>query len=137
MLARWVPESADQFRQACQHAEAAGGRLDLELEINTLKNQRLWVRIIGHLELLDGRPLRAFGSVQNIQAQKLAQIALENSTEWLKLSMSMANMHAWRWDRETRLIRVRHAGWRPANLPNFYPDMRTSCRGCIPRTRQR
>jgi len=42
---------------------------------------------------LDGRPFRAFGSVQNVQAQKLAQIALESSTGWLKLSMNMAHMH--------------------------------------------
>ncbi len=66
----------------------------------TLKSQRIWVRIIGHMEMLGGRPFRAFGSVQNIQGKKLAQIALENSTGWLKLSMNMANMHAWRWDQE-------------------------------------
>jgi hypothetical protein len=63
--------------------------------------------MIGHLEMLDGRPVRAYGSVQNIQAQKLAQIALENSTGWLKLSMNMAHMHAWRWDKR-RCVRVRH-----------------------------
>jgi PAS domain S-box-containing protein len=126
MLARWVPESAAQFQEACRHAEAAGGQLDLELEITTLKNQRLWVRIIGHLELLDGRPLRAFGSVQNIQAQKLAQIALENSTEWLKQSMNMAHMHAWRWDKAHDSFEFATLDGDPANLPNFYPDMRTT-----------
>jgi PAS domain S-box-containing protein len=126
MLSRWVPESAEQFQEACRHAEAAGGQLDLELEINTLKNQRLWVRIIGYLELLDGRPLRAFGSVQNIQAQKLAQIALENSTEWLKQSMNMAYMHAWRWDKEHDSFEFATLDGDPANLPNFYPDMRTT-----------
>jgi PAS domain S-box-containing protein len=126
MLARWVPESAEQFQEAYRHAEAAGGQLDLELEVATLKNQRLWVRIIGHLELLDGRPLRAFGSVQNIQAQKLAQIALENSTEWLKQSMNMAYMHAWRWDKEHDSFEFATLDGDPANLPNFYPDMRTT-----------
>ena len=59
-----------------------------------MKNKRIWVRIIGHMEMLDGRPFRAFGSVQNVQAQKLAQIALEKSTEWLKLSINMAHMQA-------------------------------------------
>ncbi len=48
--------------------------------------------------------MRAFGSVQNIQAEKLAQIALEDSTGWLKLSMNMANLHAWRWDKNSDRI---------------------------------
>jgi len=126
MLARWIPESSHQFRQACRQAETAGGQVDLELEINTLKNQRIWVRIIGHWELLDGRPFRAFGSVQNIQAEKLAQIALENSTEWLKQSMNMAHMHAWRWDRAKDSFEFATLAGNDVNLPNFYPDMRTT-----------
>jgi PAS domain S-box-containing protein len=126
MLARWVPEAGQQFQEACGHAETAGGQVDLELEISTLKNQRLWVRIIGHWELLDGRPFRAFGSVQNIQAQKLAQIALENSTEWLKQSMNMAHMHAWRWDRAGDSFEIATLGGDDAKVPNFYRDMRTT-----------
>jgi PAS domain S-box-containing protein len=84
------------------------------------------VRIIGHWELLDGRPFRAFGSVQNIQAEKLAQIALENSTEWLKQSMNMAHMHAWRWDRAKDSFEFATLAGNNVNLPNFYPDMRTT-----------
>jgi PAS domain S-box-containing protein len=126
MQSRWVPDSAEQFREACRQTEAAGGQLDLELEITTLKNQRIWVRVIGRLELLDGRPFRAFGSVQNIQAQKFAQIALENSTAWLKQSMNMAYMHAWRWDKENDSLEFANLGGDPANVPNFYPDMRTT-----------
>src|SRR5258708_37119265 len=99
MLAQNVPETSGQWREAWRQDEAGAGHIDLELEVTTLKNQRIWVRVIGHLEMLGGRPFRAFGSVQNIQANKLAQIALENSTGWLRLSMSMANLHAWRWDR--------------------------------------
>src|SRR3984957_14678542 len=98
MLAQCTPDSRRRFRQACTRSEAVGEQLDLGLEITTLKDERIWVRMIGHLEMLDGRPFRAFGSMQNVQAQKLAQIARENSTGWLKLSMNMANMHAWRWD---------------------------------------
>jgi PAS domain S-box-containing protein len=126
MLARWVPEAGHQFQEACGHAETAGGQVDLELEISTLKNQRLWVRIIGHWERLDGRPFRAFGSVQNIQAQKLAQIALENSTEWLKQSMNMADMHAWRWDRTEDSFEFATLGGDDVKLPNVYRDMRTT-----------
>jgi PAS domain S-box-containing protein len=125
MLAQCVPESREQFRQARQQAESGAGHIDLELEINTLMNQRIWVKVIGHLEMLGGRPFRAFGSVQNIQAKKLAQIALENSTGWLKLSMNMANMHAWRWDRAANSFEFADLEDPLAHLPTVYPDMQT------------
>jgi PAS domain S-box-containing protein len=125
MLARCVPESGEQFRQACRRAEAGEGHIDLELEINTLKGQRIWVRVIGHLELLGGHPFRCFGSVQNIQGKKLAQIALENSTGWLKLSMNMANMHAWRWDRAQNSFEFADLENPQVHLPSVYPDMQT------------
>jgi hypothetical protein len=125
MLAQCVPESREQFRDACQKAESGSGHIDLELEINTLKDQRIWVRVIGHLEMLGGQPFRAYGSVQNIQANKLAQIALENSTGWLKLSMTMANMHAWRWDRAQNSFEFANLENPQIHLPSVFPDMQT------------
>ena len=125
MLAQCVPESREQFREACKKAEAGAGHIDLELEINTLEERRIWVRVIGHLEMLGGQPFRAYGSVQNIQAKKLAQIALENSTGWLKLSMTMANMHAWRWDRAQNSFEFANLENPQIHLPSVFPDMQT------------
>jgi two-component system sensor kinase FixL len=125
LLARCVPESARQFRDACTQAEATGGQIDLQLEINTLKNQRVWVRIIGQMEMLGGRPFRAFGSVQNIHAQKVAQIALEKTTGWLKLSMNMANLHAWRWDKARNSFEFATLDDPQVHLPSVFPDMDT------------
>jgi PAS domain S-box-containing protein len=124
MLAQCTPDSLQRFRDACDQSEAADGQLDMELEITTLKNQRIWVRIIRHLELLDGRPFRAFGSVQNVQAQKLAQIALQNSTGWLKLSMNMAHMHAWRWDRTQDAFEFAIVDGQEVHLPSVFPGMK-------------
>ena len=124
MLAQCTPESLQRFQEACARTEAAGGQFDLELEITTFKNRRIWVRIIGHLELLDGRPFRSFGSVQNVQAQKLAQIALENSTGWLKLSMNMAHMHAWRWDRARDVFEFAVVDGQKEHSPSVFPGMK-------------
>jgi len=125
MLARFRPESAQKFREACSAAEAAGGNIDVELEITTLKQRRLWVRVCAHLEMLDGHPLRSYGSVQNIQAQKLAQIALENSTGWLKLSMNMAQMHAWRWDRNKDRFEFATLDGHDVRLAHVNPGMQS------------
>jgi len=124
MLAQCTPESLQRFHDACDRSEATGGQLDLELEITTLKKQRIWIRIIGHLEFLDGRPFRAFGSVQNVQAQKSAQIALENSTSWLKLSMNMAHMHAWRWDWTKDVFEFANVGGQKMHLLSAFPGMK-------------
>ncbi len=123
LLARCTPESRERFHEAWVRAESTDGQLDLELDITTFRNQRIWVRLIGHLEKLDGRLFRAFGSVQNVQAQKLAQIALQNSTGWLKLSMSMAHMHAWRWDKGDDVFEFAIAGHKTMHLPTEFPGM--------------
>jgi PAS domain S-box-containing protein len=127
VVQRFVPESGRRFQEARVRWEgsrsATPGPMDLELEIITLTDQRLWVRMIGHLELLDGRPFRAFGSVQNVQAQKLTQIAAQDSQGWLKLSMGMAHMHAWRWDRTSDLFEFALEDGRHAHLPSVFPGM--------------
>jgi len=123
MLAQCTPDSRHRFHEACVRAETTDGHFDLELEIVTLRNRRIWVRMIGHLELVDGQPCRAFGSMQNVQAQKLAQIALENSMGWLKLSMNMAHMHAWRWDKATDELEFAIAEGKQISLPDEYPTL--------------
>ena len=123
-LAQSPPDSRERFHAAWQRAEAGDGQFDLELEVVTLKGNRIWVRAIGHFEKLDGRPIRAFGSVQNIQAHKLAQMALENSTRWLKLSMHMAHMHAWRWDKERDEFEFAIADRQRTHLPSALPSMK-------------
>ena len=124
MLGQCIPESLQRFHDACARSEVTGGQIDLELEITTLRNRRIWVRIIGHLELLDGRPFRVFGSVQNVQEQKLAQIAVENSTGWLRLSMNMAHMHAWRWDRAKDVFEFATVDGQRMHLPSMFPGMK-------------
>ncbi|HEY3656735.1 MAG TPA: PAS domain S-box protein [Steroidobacteraceae bacterium] len=124
MTAQCTAESRQRLEEAIDAAKSSAGNVDLELEINTLKNRRVWVRLIGHLEKLEGRPLRAYGSMQNVQAQKLAQIALENSTDWLKLSMNMAHMHAWRWNRATDTLEFANLDGQMLPLRQAFPGMK-------------
>jgi PAS domain S-box-containing protein len=124
MLGQCPPESRARLGEAIERAESGDGQLDLELEILTLKQQRIWVRLVGHIERHAGRPFRAFGSVQNVQSQKLAQIALENGTAWLKLSMDMAQMHAWRWNRAADTLEFAVRDGPLMNLPRVFPGMK-------------
>jgi PAS domain S-box-containing protein len=123
MLQQCVPESAERLRSGLFRSRGGVGQLDVEIEINTLKGRRVWIRVIGHVERLDGQPFRSYGSVQDIQAQKVSQIALENSTGWLKLSMNMAHMHAWRWDKAQDTFEFTTLEGHQVRLPSLYPGM--------------
>ncbi len=133
-----VTGSGGGFSSATSGRTAGGdapGIFDLELEIVTFKGRRVWLKVIGHVEMLDGRPLRTYGSAQNIQAQKLAQMALENSTEWLKLSMNMAKMHAWRWDRDSDSLEFASIDGQTMHLPRVFPGMKKLMARMQPRDR--
>jgi PAS domain S-box-containing protein len=120
MLTQCTPESRERFHSAWRRADLTNGDLDLELEITTPDSKRVWIRLIGHIEKLDGRSVRAYGSVQNIQAEKLAQISLEDSSRWLKLSMNMAHLQAWHWDKSSDRIdfAIDHSN---KQLPTLFP----------------
>jgi PAS domain S-box-containing protein len=122
-LAQCTPESRDRFHEAWRRAESTDGVFDMEAEIITLKGRRIWVRVIAHFEKLDGRPVRSYGSVQNIQQEKLAQLALETSTGWLKLSMQMAHMHAWRWDKASDVFEFAIVDHQRTHLPTTFPSL--------------
>jgi PAS domain S-box-containing protein len=85
--------------------------------------------------MLDGRPVRSYGSVQNIHEQKLAQLALETSTGWLKLSMQMAHMHAWRWDKASDVLEFAIVNHQQTHLPTTFPSMAAFMTRVHPRDR--
>jgi PAS domain S-box-containing protein len=136
MLKQFLPESLERLRTAVSRAQSGSGALDAEVELNTLKGNRLWVRIIGHIERLDGKPSRAYGSLQDIQAQKVSQMALENSTGWLKLSMNMAHMHAWRWEKAKDTFEFTTLEGHQVRLPSVYPGMAKMISKVHPKDRQ-
>jgi PAS domain S-box-containing protein len=61
--------------------------------------------------------------VQNIHEQKLAQLALETSTGWLKLTMQMAHMHPWRWDKASDALEFAIVDHPKMHLPTAFPNM--------------
>jgi PAS domain S-box-containing protein len=135
MLSRCPPESKQRLNEAIDAAHLNDGQLDLELEILTLKERRIWVHLVGQIEKLYGGPFRAYGSIQDIQAKKLSQIALEKSTDWLKLSMNMAHMHGWRWDRATDSLEFAIVDGQMRHLPRVFPGIKRLMRSVHPKDR--
>jgi PAS domain S-box-containing protein len=55
---------------------------------------------------LVGQSLRVFGSLQDIQAEKRARMELEGPTDWLRLSLHMSELRAWRWNRAEDVLEI-------------------------------
>jgi PAS domain S-box-containing protein len=75
--------------------------VEFETETTTFTDRKIWLHVIGQFETHDGAVVRSYGAVQDITAQKVAQLTLNRITEWLKLSTQTPHIYAWRWDRAT------------------------------------
>lgn len=67
--------SREKLRDEGTAAVMTGTPFDLELIVVTAKGNELWVRLLGNVEFENGIPTKLFGSIQDIDATKKAQIA--------------------------------------------------------------
>lgn len=67
--------SREKLTQEGTNAIMTGTPFDLELIVVTAKGNELWVRLLGNVEMENGIPTKLFGSIQDIDATKKAQIA--------------------------------------------------------------
>ena len=74
-------ENRGIIKQRVQECIEKGTPWDEELEIVTQKGNLKWIRTIGEAEFKNGKYIRVYGSFQDIDATKKAQIALLKSYE--------------------------------------------------------
>jgi PAS domain S-box-containing protein len=73
----FAPEAQPRIAAAMQLAMDAGTPFDLELPLITAKGRPLWVRTQGYAKMRDGRPVRLYGTLQDITNRKQAQGVLQ------------------------------------------------------------
>ena len=59
---------------------SSGEAWEIEAPIVTAKGREKWVRAIGQSENIDGRPVRIFGSIQDIDQRKTIELRLQSIT---------------------------------------------------------
>ncbi|MFI5138810.1 MAG: PAS domain S-box protein, partial [Sphingobacteriales bacterium] len=74
-------ENYDKINQAMQDALINGTPADLELQIITAKGNIKWVRVIVEAELTGEKYWRLYGSFQDIDARKRAEVAVTEALE--------------------------------------------------------
>eukprot|EP00744_Colponema_vietnamica_P024532 GILI01035804.1.p1 GENE.GILI01035804.1~~GILI01035804.1.p1 ORF type:complete len:340 (-),score=-16.63 GILI01035804.1:70-1089(-) len=73
-------ESRNAIIEAVNNAIHSGTPYDLEVQIVTAKGKERWVRAKGRVELAQGKPIRLYGMIQDINDQKkhLGEIEAQN-----------------------------------------------------------
>lgn len=74
-------ENRNAIKKALKKARENGSFYDLELQIKTAKNRKIWVRTLGYSEFFNGNCVRLYGSLQDIDEQKRAEKALKESID--------------------------------------------------------
>ncbi len=69
----FASDSAPFIRDAMQRAMATGEAWDLELQLITFESRRIWVRSTGAAELVDDRPVKIWGSFQDITERRRSE----------------------------------------------------------------
>jgi len=105
-LEYYTPEHRAAITRAVTECIQEGTPFDLELEIISAKNRRLWVRAIGEaVEDCAGRIVKIHGAFQDISAVRRGMDAVRLSEERFRLLSRASNDVVWDWDMVT------HAHW--------------------------
>lgn len=98
----FYPEASRRIlRDAIGHAIEHGEPYDLELQIETAKGKRLWVRTIGEPVREAEKIVRLAGTFQNIDPRKRAERAHSESERRLQLAMDGAREALYTWNLQT------------------------------------
>ncbi|MBB5057652.1 PAS domain S-box-containing protein [Granulicella aggregans] len=116
------------IRAALQDVIDGGPGWDLELPLYRVDGRKLWVRLIGEPEIVDGRPVRVFGSVQDKTEEVEQREALRRSQAFLDRTNKVAGIGGWEfdiatkdlvWSDQTARIHGRPAGYKPTYEESF------------------
>lgn len=83
--------SRNTIIEVVSRAIQTGEPFDVEVQIITAKGNKRWVRGIGRAEFKDGICVRLYGTLQDIDARKKAEVALVESEERLRFLVQNAS----------------------------------------------
>jgi PAS domain S-box-containing protein len=78
-LSYYGPEGRPVLQAAIERAMRDGSGWKLELPFTTATGRRIWVLAEGRVEMVDGKPVRAYGAFQDITERRLAADMLRES----------------------------------------------------------
>ena len=79
--AYYSPETLAVLDSAWQQAVATGQGVDIEMPMVTATGRNIWVRAVGEVEFVDGKPARMVGALQDITARRAMEAELRQKNE--------------------------------------------------------
>ena len=98
----YTGENRIQLDTVVQQAIIDGSPWQIELQITTWRGRKLWVRSIGHAEFEEGGCKRLYGTFQDIDEKKKADLAIQQSRQLLEDVLESAS--------EVSIIATDHEG---------------------------
>jgi PAS domain S-box-containing protein len=100
----YPPEVRDAVAEDVRHAIETGKPFSFERPLITAKGRRIWVRSMGEVQMVDGRPVRIIGGFQDITAQRLLQQSLEENERILRTAIDALDEAFVLFDEQDRLV---------------------------------
>ncbi|WP_273568359.1 PAS domain-containing protein [Maribacter halichondriae] len=98
-------EHRENITKLVSEAISDGTPWDIELIIVTAKGKELWVRAMGDTEVVGGTCVRIFGTFQDIDEKKRAELKYQEVTTRLKIATEAANVGVWDYNiEENKLV---------------------------------
>ncbi|MDJ0836516.1 MAG: response regulator [Acidobacteriota bacterium] len=88
----YAPEARPVIQKSIEEAVTTGVPWDVELPFITAKDRHIWVRALGKVEYRDTKPVRLWGSFQDITQRKEAEQKLERRAREADLLYQAAEM---------------------------------------------
>lgn len=93
----YAPEHRTLISKAVE-AAMSGDPYDLELQLITAKGRRLWVRTQGKADMINGKPVRLYGTFQDIDERKRVETSLRKSQVLDEQMSQLAKIGGWQLD---------------------------------------
>src|SRR6056297_541627 len=74
-------KNREKIKNAIKEAKNNGTPYNFVVQLQTANNRTVWVRSLGYAEFFNGKCVRLYGSLQDIDEQKKAEIALKESKD--------------------------------------------------------
>ncbi len=110
-------EHRDKITRLVSDAISDGTSWDTELIIITAQENELWVRAKGEVEIVDGKPVRIFGTFQDIDEKKKYTLDFQKVTEQFAVATSGAKFGTFNLDLITHVLE-----WDESMFPLFGID---------------
>ncbi|MEX1190473.1 MAG: PAS domain S-box protein [Brumimicrobium sp.] len=75
----FTPMSKVVVKKAVKNLIKRGEYFDVELQVYNFEDEDLWVRCIGQAETVNNKPVKIYGSFQDIDQRKIAELELEKA----------------------------------------------------------